>query len=66
MWLREQLLGCLSKLLDLQLNGCPFFGVTNTGGREEGGRVVRGRVVRGRVGGGEQGRGVDLLLTCHA
>ena len=56
MWLREQLLGCLSKLFDLQLNGCSFFGVTNTGGREEG----------GWVGGGEEGRGVDLLLTCHA
>lgn len=76
MWLREQLLGCLSKLLDLQLNGCSFFWVTNTGGREggqeggrKGGQEDRGGREQGidkREGRRERERGIDLLLTCHA
>ena len=68
MWLREQLLGCLSKLLDLQLNGCSFFWVTNTGGREGGQEDRGGREQEIDKGEGrrERERGIDLLLTCHA
>lgn len=34
---REQLLGCLSKLLDLELNGCQLFWVMNAEVMEGGG-----------------------------